>query len=150
MNKLSLKGIVWGGIADILASVILGLPVVTYVMVKLELAHTPKDQVPAAVHAALQGHTSLYALQLAIGMACSVLGGYVGARLAKHDELLNGALTSMLCVALGIYSLATKTESGSQFIEWASFVLSPALGMLGGYLRLAQNRRAAASEPIGV
>ena len=138
MNKLSLKGIVWGGITDVLASVILGLPVVIYVMVKLELAHTPKDQVPAAVHAALQGHTALYALQLVIGMACSVLGGYVGAWLANHDELLNGALTSMLCVALGIYTLATKTESASQFMEWASFVMSPALGLLGGYLRFAQ------------
>jgi hypothetical protein len=150
MGKLSLKGIVLGGLTDIVASVILGFPVIAFLMAKIDLTHTPKEQVQATVHAALQANTPLYVLQLLIGAACSVLGGYVGARLAKHYELLNGSLTSFLCVALGIYTLVTRTGSGSPLLEWVSFVASPAFGLLGGYLRFSQKRGPAQPEPVGI
>jgi hypothetical protein len=38
----------------------------------------------------------LYGAQLLVGLACSVLGGYVAAWLAKHDELLNRTLSAFL------------------------------------------------------
>jgi hypothetical protein len=150
MSKLSLKGIVLGGLTDIGASGILGFPVIAFLMAKIDLIHTPKEQVQAAVQAALHANTPLYLLQLLIGAACSVLGGYVGARLAKHDELLNGSLTSFLCVALGIYTLVTRTGSASPLLEVAGFVASPALGLLGGYLRLSQKRRPGQPEPVEI
>jgi hypothetical protein len=150
MNKLSLKGIVLGGLTDMFATSILAFPVVAFLMAKIDLTHTPKDQVQAAVHAALQANTPLYVLQMLIGAAGSVLGGYIGAWIAKHDEPLNGSLTSFLCVALGIYTLVAKAGSGSPLLEAAGFVASPALGLLGGYLRLVQKRRLVRPEPVGI
>jgi hypothetical protein len=64
----------------------------------------------------------------------------VGARLAKHDELLNGLLTSFFCLAFGAYSLVQTNGTSSIWLSVMGFVASPFLGLLGGYLRARQKR----------
>jgi hypothetical protein len=88
MNKISVKGVLVGGVTDIVATVILTIPLIVY-MIATELTGSPKDQPQAAVMAAIRANTLLYGLQSLVGLACSVLGGYVAARVAKHDELHN-------------------------------------------------------------
>ena len=95
MNKISVKGVVVGGVTDIVATVIFTLPLIVY-LIATELTGTLKDPLQAAVVAAIRANPLLYGLQSLIGLACSVLGGYVAARVAKHDELLNGLLASFL------------------------------------------------------
>jgi hypothetical protein len=141
MRKLSLIGVLIGGITDIVATNILALPIIGYVMLThADLAHLPSNQVAPAIVTALHASNPLNVLQILVGSVCSILGGYVGARVAKHDELLNGALTSVLCLAFGIYSLSGGSRSTSISLSLMSFVASPALGILGGYLRLRQSR----------
>ena len=110
MNKISVKAVLIGGITDIVATVILTIPLIVY-MIATEFHGSPKDQ--AAVMAVIRANALLYGLQSLVGLACSVLGGYVAARVAKHDELLNGLLASFLSVAFGVYSLAASTDSGA-------------------------------------
>ena len=107
MKKISIKGVLVGGVTDIVATNILTLPILIYATNKLDLARASPEQLQAALHA----NAFLYVLQLLIGFGCSALGGYVAAWLAKHDELLNGPLSSFLCIAFGIYSLAAKPVS---------------------------------------
>jgi hypothetical protein len=148
MSKLSLKGVLLGGITDIVATNILALPIIVYVMLThIDLAHLPSNQVAPAVVAALHASIPLNALQILVGSVCSILGGYVGARVAKHDELLNGALTSVLCMAFGIYSLSGGSRSAPVSLSLMSFIASPALGLLGGYLRSRQKRAKGAMLP---
>src|SRR6266516_4024265 len=98
MNKISIRGVVVGGVTDVAATVILTLPLVIYV-IATELSGTPKGPTAAEVMAVIRANPLLYSLQSLIGLVCSVLGGYVAARVAKHDELLNGLLASFLPVA---------------------------------------------------
>jgi len=141
VSKLSFKGVVVGGVTDIVSTNILAIPLIVYILMsKTNLRNVPPHEAQSAITNALQSSSLLYASQLLIGSACSVLGGYVGARLAKHDELLNGLLTSFLCVGIGVYSLAERIGSSSSLLHLLGFVASPALGLLGGYLRLAQKR----------
>src|SRR4029077_10831886 len=98
MNKVSVKGVLVGGVTDIVATVILTLPLIVY-LIATEVTGTPKVPLQAAVMAAIRANPPLYWLESLIGLACSVLGGYVAARAAKHDELLNGLLASFLSVA---------------------------------------------------
>jgi len=140
MKTVSIKGVVIGGIVDIVTSMVSGVPFAIYAMSKIGLAGLPKDKGNLAVTAAMSGNIPLYLGQLLVGMCCSVLGGYVAARLAKHDELLNGALSAFLCVAIGVYSLALGKDSHPLFVQILLLVASPALGLLGGYLRLSQKR----------
>ena len=141
MSKLSFKGVLVGGITDIVASNLLAIPIIVYLMLtKIDLAHLPSNQITPAITAALHANGPLFTLGTLLGMGCSILGGYVGARLAKHDELLNGALTSFLCLAFGIYSLSKGSGSTSTSLVLMSLVASPMLGLLGGYLRARQKR----------
>jgi len=84
--------------------VVLAIPVTFYVMSRLDIAHIPQDRLAAALTAAMKGNPLIYGIQLALGMACSVLGGYVAGLIARHDHMLNGALSSWLCLALGIHA----------------------------------------------
>jgi uncharacterized membrane protein YfcA len=142
MSKVSVKGVLIGGVVDVVSSVVLGLPFALYAMLKVDLSHTPNAQAPAAVTAAIHGNVPLYVAELLVGLACSVLGGYVAAWLAKHDELLNGGLSSVLCVALGIYTVSTGKDSNPHWLQVLLLLASPLMALLGGELmrRLRQSR----------
>jgi putative membrane protein (TIGR04086 family) len=105
------------------------------------MSHMPPEKVQAAVTAAMYASSAVYAAQVAIGMGCSVLGGYVAGRIAKHDQLLNGALSSFLCTAVGIYALSSGQDKHSRLVQALLFLASPALGLLGGYLSVPKSSK---------
>jgi len=53
MSKISIKGILIGGLTDIISSSLLGIPFVVYVMFSNGLAHSPQAQteVVTIIHA---------------------------------------------------------------------------------------------------
>lgn len=134
--RVSFVGVAIGGITDVVSSSILGLPLVIYVMVKFDLLHAPGGS--AAITSAIHSAGWLYGLELTIGLVCSVLGGYVAASIAKHDELLNGLLSSFLCIAIGVYSIFAGKDSQSRLVQMLLLAASPLCALLGGYLRQAQ------------
>lgn len=136
--RMSIVSIVIGGITDVVSSSVLALPVVIYVMVKHDLFHLATG--PTPIPSLIRSSGWLYGLQLGIGLGCSVLGGYVAARLAKHDELLNGLLSSFLCTAIGIYSVMSGKESESLIVQIFLLAAAPVFALLGGYLRQIQKR----------
>jgi len=134
MNRVSIKGVVLGGIIDIVATNIAALPVVILAGLRASVHTLPKDQQTRTVIETLQNTPSLYLTQMVVGGLCSILGGYVAARIAKRGAILNGALSAFLCVASGVYPFVTKADSLSPWAHAGFFLLSPALGALGGYL----------------
>jgi hypothetical protein len=78
-----------------------------------------------------------------IGGLMSIAAGYVAAAIAKRSELLNGALSSILCVALGLYALLFGAAGHSPWMGALDLVLAPLLAMLGGYVRVKQRGAAA-------
>jgi hypothetical protein len=134
--KVSFVGVLIGGFTDVVSSSIFAIPVVIYVMVKFDLPYSPQGT--AAIASSIHSNVWLYGLQLTIGMACFVLGGYVAARIAKHDELLNGLLSSFLCIAIGIYPLLLSRDFHSVLKQVFLLIASPAFALLGGYLRQRQ------------
>ena len=76
-----------------------------------------------------------------LGALCSVLGGYVSARIAKHHEILNGALSSILCIGFGVYALFSGSAADQVGLHLVFLPLSPALGAFGGYLSSRRNAR---------
>jgi len=140
MRKISVKGVLIGGIVDIVSSGLLGIPLAVYALSKVDVTHTPKDQLAVAILAVTHASPWFYATQLLFGLLCSVLGGYVAASLAKHDELLNGTLSSVLCLAGGFCSIALGKDSHAHWVQFLLLVASPICGFLGGYLRVQQRR----------
>ncbi len=143
MSRVSFIGVFVGGITDIVATNVLAVPLIVYVIAAFGLSHLPPGRMSMEIMAAIHDHWPLRLVQAATGVGCSIFGGYVAARLAKHDELLNGALSSFLCVAIGIYSIAASHASGTSVAALVALVSSPVFALLGGYLRLIQGRKAA-------
>jgi hypothetical protein len=125
--------------------VVLGIPIGIYALSKVDFAHMPSNQVAAAMTTAMSASVSIYIIQMVVGLVCSALGGYVAAKLAKHDELLNGTLSAFLCTAIGIYSIAAGKDSHSLTVQMLMFIGSPAFAFIGGYLALLQRRKAGLS-----
>jgi hypothetical protein len=145
--RVSIVGVAIGGITDVVASSVLALPVVAYVMAKYDLFHLATG--PTAIPSLIHSSPWLYGLQLGIGLGCSVLGGYVAARIAKHDELLNGVLSSFLCTAIGVYSVMSGKDSQSVVVQIFLLAAAPAFALLGGYLRQTQKRMGHTSGATG-
>lgn len=95
--------------------------------------------------AALQASPSLRIAGWLLGAACSVVGGYVAARIAKRSSLANGAWSARACIALGMYSWAVGHAPVAAWEHVAGFIVSPVLGALGAYL--VQQRLDRPAEP---
>jgi hypothetical protein len=118
VSKLSFKGILAGILACGLAE---GLLAVTVLFFGLHVVR---------IHAGAE----IILLVLSNGIA-SILGGYVAARVAGHDEVLNGLLPVLLPVAGGLARTAPHEWNGT-FL--ALLLIYPMGGILGGYLRRLQ------------
>jgi hypothetical protein len=137
--RVSFVGVATGGITDVVASGLFAIPLVIYLV-------AIRNPLPAPGGVSCNRpviHSSVWTYgQLAIGLRCSVLGGYVAARIAKHDELLNGLLSSFLCVAFGIYPFLSGKAFQPVLEQSFLLITAPAFALLGGYLRHTQKRMA--------
>lgn len=141
MKNGSIKGVVIGSVTDILATNIVTLPLVIYVMVTRNLSSLPSEQMSNALMHALRNDPALFSIQVLLGSLCSILGGYVAARIAKRSEVLNGTLACFLCVGSGIYGLLFGAMAIPLWQHIAGFIASPVLSAFGGYLRKLTSRR---------
>jgi len=136
--RVSIVAVVIGGVTDVVSSSLLAIPVIIYVMIKYDLLHVPNGS--AAIASSIHSSAWLCGLQLTIGLGCSALGRYVAAWIAKHDELLNGLLSSFLCTAIGVYSILSGKDSESVLVHILLLTAAPVFAFLGGYLRQTQKR----------
>lgn len=141
MRKLSILGVLVGGVVDVASSMLLGIPFGIYAVWKANLAHVPKEQLQSAIAATMHQYPIFFE-EMLVGFACSVLGGYVAARLAGHDDLLNGCMASFLCVSLGIWEVTTGKSPDPIWQQILFLVASPVLSLLGGYLCFRQRQAA--------
>jgi hypothetical protein len=135
VNRISLKGVIVGGFTDVALTMVLGILLTIYAAAQLDVAHLTQDQLLIAIRA----NALFSGAQLLIGIVGSIFGGYVAAWLAKRNEFLNGALSSFLCVGIGVYSISAGHAALVEKI--IPLVASPVLGLLGGYIRFIQMRR---------
>lgn len=131
MSSISIKGIIVGALFDVVASVILGAVALIAIVVS-----TGVDNIEDITNVANSGMFAVAGF--AIGSGVSVLAGYIAARIAGRGELINGALSSILCVVMSAgLTLGTLEMDAIRIVE---FLMTPLLGLFGGYLRLRQVR----------
>jgi hypothetical protein len=129
MIKVSIKAIFLGGLVDVVSSFVLAIP----------LTLIAASRGPGALKSA-----GYHSLETAIGLICSVLGGYVAGRIAKRSQLLNGALSSWFCTLLGIWAVASGLDHQPHIMQIFNFLAAPVCAYIGGYLtRPRVNRQCA-------
>ncbi|MEY2863332.1 MAG: hypothetical protein RLY58_1039 [Pseudomonadota bacterium] len=138
MSKVSIKAIIIGGITDVVSSNILQIPLIAYITFGLIKSGVAKDQLQPALLTAMKENSLYFILGLAVGSFCSFLGGYISAKIAKHNEVLNGTLASFLCVGISFYSMFSGASQLPLWQHILYLLLSPALACFGGYVRYSQ------------
>ena len=140
MKRISFKGVAIGNVVDIVSTNLVMIPVMIYVLASSGAGSLPDHGTGLASNILLE--SSLYlSVATVLGGFCSVLGGYVSARIAARDEVLNGALASILCIGFGIYGVVSGT--GRLWVSLLDMPLSVLLAAFGGYLRSRQIGRTA-------
>ncbi len=148
MRKISILGVLLGAVVDIVSSLLLGMPFALFAASRADLTHVPPAQVSAAITAAIHGNIPLYLAELSMGLLGSLLGGIVAAGFAKRAELLNGVLSSFLCLIMGVFLIASGKDSDPFWLQIILLMASPAFALMGGALvRSHRLRRRTASLP---
>jgi len=147
MKKISILGILVGGITDIVLTNVVALPIIIYVVATSNLRGIPREQLSAAIIQAIHARPAIYATQLILGFFCTVFGGYVAAWIAKRSEVLNGFLASLACALFGVYGMVSGKDMSTPATRATLFLLTFAAGLCGGYLRKIRVRRIALASP---
>ena len=139
---IRIKAVVLGVLADIGVSLVAGI---TY-GIGLTVCLFIKGIRPEEIGAHLQGPLILIP-SLFIGFGATLLGGFVAGRIAKHSEILHGAIVG----ALGIPFCFIDVGSFPLWFAIVSCVGLVPAGMAGGYLakqkRPGQNDSVETSRP---
>jgi hypothetical protein len=130
VSKFSFKGILVGIVACGLAE---GIFAVTLLFVASKVVHVRPDVA--------------FDLLVLSNAAASVIGGYVAARLAGHDELLNGVFAVLLPLVGGVVRIVQHQWSGPSI---ALLLVYPMGGLLGGYLIHRSSVERSASSRTGL
>jgi hypothetical protein len=130
MGRISIKGVLIGGVVDTFASALIGVFAAIIVASVSHLTHVPRE--------VFHRHGILDLVLILNGLASSALGGFVAARLANHDELLNGGLSSSLCLLISLFFMARGIDHHPAVVQLLSLLAAPAFAVFGGYLRLRQ------------
>ncbi|MGB8908026.1 MAG: hypothetical protein WCC84_04705 [Candidatus Cybelea sp.] len=140
MKRIAVLAVAVGGVSDILLTTMLSLPILIYAYASGGILDLPTAQQQPALLATLHSNVALYGTSFLVGAFCSVLAGYLTGLLAKHDEVLNGALSSFLCIGFDLYAFSHGQFGGPSWLAIALLPVSPLLGAVGGYLRQMQRR----------
>jgi hypothetical protein len=130
-KRVSLLGVITGSIVAVLGRQMGSSFVGAFIGIQLEPSGTAA---PANL-----GYTnpSLVFIALLVTALFSILGGYTAATIARHNEMLNGALSSFLAILLAVCSIFTDPL----YLAMLTLISSPLFAALGGYLRLKQKAR---------
>lgn len=135
--KLNIKAIVLGWIVDFAGSFVMGGLIGIVIAASLVSSGVRPEQIAERIT-----ESPLMALGLVSGVLMSTLGGWVAASIARRDEVVHGAVTGLLSVAM--YWLVIRSLSGAASSAWydlVATVLAIPCATLGGYLRGRKHMR---------
>jgi len=137
MRKISFLAILVGGVVSYLVPAIFAMLI--GIVVGIRIAATQPSQ-SAAMHQIITNPSYYYGI-LAIQIICAIIGGYLAGVTARHDEALNGMLSSLLVVLIA--AIFHALDPHPLTIHVVKIVGIVAASALGGYLRSHQLRRQA-------
>lgn len=130
--KISIRGVLIGGIVDIVASAACLTAFLSYEISKVD----PSQRIGTHWRHEINAATDTSVLLHLTYPLCSMLGGYVAAMIAKRHEHLNGALASWLRVVFGLLGLAIASSREELWLGLFVLVASPVCAFVGGDIRL--------------
>ena len=109
-----------------------------YVKESFQDGGIPQEAIEKAFGEAMSSQEGLLAF-LIIGALCTVLGGYVAARIAKVEQIKHGALVGAVSLLIGVLqtTMAGAASPVPHDFELLGYILAIPAGALGGHLAAA-------------
>lgn len=125
------KAVTLGALADIAATV-LGSLVLFSILGSIMVSQGAD---PEQLDADLMASDVTMLLGLVLGLLCTVLGGYVAARVANQREYYHALLTGIVVLVLGELMLSVSPDSTTLAMRIVHDLLVVPAALLGGHLR---------------
>lgn len=107
MGRVSIKGVLLGILADIGASVAAGMILLPLFADSGVSEQMSAEDIDEMIKQITQNGWFLIS-NFIVGLSCSVLGGYVAARVAKQEIYLNAGLVGLFGVLIGSLNLSSE------------------------------------------
>ena len=134
-SKISVNAILIGALADHIVSLLVGAISIIYLIVKYRPPLTT-ETLPVTLNLFFSDPV-LLTMSLILGGFADILGGYVAAKIAKQNYLLNAFLTSFLCVLLNL----SESDKIPFMFTLIGVIGTPILTTIGGYIYSVRSRR---------
>lgn len=131
MSSISIKGVLLGALFDIVVTVVLSFIVVFAYGVWVGM--NQPDQVQL-----LTESPGIYLATFAVAALVSIIAGYLAARIAGKGEVINGTLAILISTIIAVVVCLLTSLDTLGLMDVLTFIASPLLGTLGGYLRFRQ------------
>ena len=130
MYSISIKGIVLGSLFDLITT----FAFVFLLGIFLAISHGGDAE--ATMLAA--NSAEWMAITFVVTSVLTVVAGYLAAWIAGRGELVNGTLSAVFTIAIMLPMTIGQLTPWPMAIVVIAFLVTPLLGLLGGYLRSRQ------------
>jgi hypothetical protein len=143
MNKISIKALLAGTVTHYLLNyILLAIPII-YVLIPLKTQEVGFEELGTIFLNAIEATGNLSLLQTLASLASALAAGYVAARIARKNELLNGFLGALPCNAFAMYRLMVRPDGLVAGVDYALIGAAFLCALCGGFLAAALNRACA-------
>lgn len=126
MSDINVRAVITGSLVDVVGSFVLGY--LFFVAVAAAAGVSTAD----AVDAIYLGSVPLQGAQLALGLAMTAIGAFVGARLAGRNERVNAFAVGVISTAVGFTVVFAAPESAPFWTQAAGLILTIPAAFAGG------------------
>lgn len=142
MSRVSLKAVLIGNLLDLAVSFITAIVLGIYVGFQIHRPHMSHIERHQAILSVIRS-PAVRTITALLGMSISTWTGYVTGRIAKHDNGLNGLLSTALLVCYDMWAILLGKGFDPVWLEWLLLVTVAVFAFLGG----AISRRTTAETP---
>jgi hypothetical protein len=128
MPKINIKAIAIGCIVDWASSLTFSVFLSLLLDMKASSAGIPNHQIQQFINGYFLTRQGMI-ISTIFGFGFTALGGYVAARLARTDSLLNSAFVGSISIILGLFYIS----STPRIISILSLLLSIPVAIIGGF-----------------
>ena len=130
MSSVSIKGIVLGSLFDLVATFAFTFALGIF----LSVQHGGDAEATMLALCSAEWMT----VTIVVTSVFTVVAGYLAAWIAGRGEVINGTLSAVLSTAIALLMSIGQPSPWPGAVMVMLFILTPLLGLLGGYLRSRQ------------
>ena len=127
-----------GALADIVSTYILGSILLMFLLYRQYGTNIPQEALTNVT--VIDDNILLFSI---LGFLCTVIGGFIGSRIARSEEIRHGGWIGVVSLIISVL-MEMNGNTGGNYPKWATILSIAAVipaGVLGGYIAMLARKR---------